>query len=85
MSDTPRTDAATWHQRISGDPLGLDVTAASFAAGLERELNEANARIKQLEEALNEIIKIRNNAQGAGQYMTLDSIEKVARKAKGAK
>ena len=45
MSDTPRTNDATWHQRIPGNPVGADVTAASFSAGLERELAAAQNQI----------------------------------------
>ena len=48
MSDTPRTNDATWHQRIPGNPVGADVTAASFSAGLERELAAANNQINLL-------------------------------------
>jgi hypothetical protein len=51
MSDTPKTDDATWHTRTPGDPIGADVVYASFAAGLERELAAAIARIKRLEES----------------------------------
>jgi hypothetical protein len=54
MSDAPKTDDATWHTwhtRTPGDPIGADVVYASFAAGLERELAAALARIKRLEKA----------------------------------
>ena len=51
-----------------------------------REISEKQKlRIKQLEEALTKIIKTRNSAQGAGQYVTLDAIERIATKAKEAK
>jgi hypothetical protein len=48
MSDTPRTDAHNWHDGDYDDPLQA---FADFAKQLERELNAANQRIKQLEEA----------------------------------
>ena len=51
MSDTPRTKDATFQVRSRGTPVPDDVTYASFAAGLERELAAANARIRRLEEA----------------------------------
>ena len=47
VSDTPRTDA-----KRSGDKHFMgDWVNANFACQLERELNEANERIKRLEEA----------------------------------
>ena len=52
MSDTPRTDSKEMHVRTSGDPIGMDVVMASFSRQLERELNEANERIKVLEAVL---------------------------------
>ena len=47
MSDTPRTDAWKWSG--GDDPIE---EFYKFACQLERELNEARTRIKQLEEAL---------------------------------
>lgn len=47
MSDTPRTDAWKWSG--GDDPIG---EFYKFACQLERELNEARTRIKELEEAL---------------------------------
>jgi hypothetical protein len=47
MSDTPRTDAHNWNEGDYDDPLH---SMADFAMQLERELNEANERIKRLEE-----------------------------------
>lgn len=41
MSDTPITDAAKWHTRTPGDPLGIEVVADSCASDLERQLAEA--------------------------------------------
>lgn len=41
MSDTPRTDQ---------NYIGMQIVPASFAMQLERELNAAKERIKQLEE-----------------------------------
>jgi len=49
MSDTPRTDAHNWKDGDYDDPLHAFY---DFAGQLERELNEANERIKRLEEAL---------------------------------
>ncbi len=64
MSDTPKTDDATWHTwhtRTPGDPIGADVVYASFAAGLERELSAALARIKRLEEIGDWIVDARTD------------------------
>ena len=50
MSDTPRTEAEVNRQKCwSDDLVTID---ANFAAQLERELNEANQRIKQLEDRI---------------------------------
>ena len=46
MSDTPRTDAHSWHDGDYDDPLHA---FSDFACQLERELNAANQRIKRLE------------------------------------
>lgn len=48
MSDTRRTDAATWQTRTPGDPMGASVVYRSFAEGLERELAAAQAEIDRL-------------------------------------
>ena len=48
MSDTPRTDAHNWKDGDYDDPLHAFY---DFACQLELELNEANQRIKRLEEA----------------------------------
>ena len=48
MSDTPRTEAEV--NRPHGPLDGIVTIDADFAAQLERELNEANERIKRLEE-----------------------------------
>jgi len=48
MSDTPRTDAE-WNQCYDND-YGTNGISQEFAQHLERELNEANARLKQLQE-----------------------------------
>ena len=53
MSDTPRTDAHNWHDGDYDDPLHA---FADFAKQLERELNAANERIKQLEESENRML-----------------------------
>lgn len=50
MSDTPRTDAEVNRQKCwSDDLITID---ANFACQLERELNAANQRIKQLEDRI---------------------------------
>ena len=47
MSDTPRTEAELNRQKCwSDDIITID---ANFACQLERELNEANAKIKRLD------------------------------------
>ena len=56
MSDTPRTDAAEYESQ--DEPVAkLGAVDVDFARTLERELNAANDRIKQLEEALEGSIK----------------------------
>jgi hypothetical protein len=51
MSDTPRTDAAEYESQ--DEPVAkLGSVDVDLARQLERELNEANDRIKRLEEAL---------------------------------
>jgi seryl-tRNA synthetase len=47
MSDTPRTKDATFQARSRGTPVPDDVTYASFAAGLERELADAMAELNR--------------------------------------
>ena len=49
MVDTPRTDAHNWHDGDYDDPLHAFF---DFACQLERELNAANDRIKQLEDRI---------------------------------
>lgn len=50
MTDTPRTEAEV--ACTDSCPMdGVVVVDANFACQLERELNEANERIKRLEEA----------------------------------
>ena len=56
MKDTPRTDAAEYESQ--DEPVAkLGAVDVDFARTLERELNAANDRIKQLEEALEGSIK----------------------------
>ena len=56
MSDTPRTDEqingkpCTRFEVMAGDSLRNASVPSEFARELERELNAANDRIKQLEE-----------------------------------
>ena len=56
MSDTPRTDEqingkpCTQFGILAGDSLRNASVPSEFARTIERELNEANKRIKQLEE-----------------------------------
>ena len=52
MSDTPRTDAASFDIRVAGNPCGATVVYQSFSRQLERELNRANATIAELERDL---------------------------------
>jgi len=52
MSDTPRTDAASFDIRVAGNPCGATVVYQSFSRQLERELNRANATIAELEQDL---------------------------------
>ena len=52
VSDTPRTDAEAFYPHDSK----YKVCDADFARQLERELNAANERIKQLEESENRML-----------------------------
>ena len=52
ISDTPRTDAEAFYPHDSK----YKVCDADFARILERELNAANERIKQLEESENRML-----------------------------
>ena len=58
MSDTPRTDEqingkpCTRFAILAGDSLRNAAVPSEFARNLERELNAANERIKNLESAL---------------------------------
>ena len=55
MSDTPRTDEAEYESH--DEPVSkLGAVDAEFARQLERELNAANERIKQLEESENRML-----------------------------
>ena len=55
MSDTPRTDAAEYESQ--DEPVSkLGAVDVDFARQLERELNAANERIKQLEESENRML-----------------------------
>ena len=57
MSDTPRTDAEFEYVKYgSVDFKSHSEEIAAFARQLERELNAANERIKQLENAGNEVV-----------------------------
>jgi len=57
MSDTPRTDDRVLYAEEIGVNSRSEWVNAPFARGLERELNAANARIKLLEEAGDEMKK----------------------------
>ena len=60
MSDTPRTDAA-W-KPDGGD--GYPTVDVDFARQLERELNAANDRIKELEAKVNELNDLKKWLEG---------------------
>ena len=57
MSDTPRTDDALLNPAFDFIAPELTVTA-DFARGLERELNEANTRIRNANDYLERTILI---------------------------
>ena len=60
MSDTPRTDA-----KRSGDKHSMgDWVDAKFACQLERELNAANDRIKELEAKADELNDLKKWLEG---------------------
>ena len=62
MSDTPRTEAEIDRPR---EPLDDIVTVdANFAAQLERELNAANERIKELEAKVDELNDLKKWLEG---------------------
>jgi hypothetical protein len=52
IQDTPRTDAHNWKDGDYDDPLHAFY---DFACTLERELNAANKRIKELEAKVDEL------------------------------
>jgi hypothetical protein len=52
IQDTPRTDDAEYLSYDSEPPQSLEMVDVAFARQLERELNAANERIKQLDETL---------------------------------
>ena len=62
MSDTPRTDEqingkpCTRFEILAGDSLRNAAVPSEFARTIERELNAANERIKQLEESENRML-----------------------------
>ena len=66
MSDTPRTDEqingkpCTRFEILAGDSLRNAAVPSEFARTIECELNEANERIKRLEEAGDEMWKWRD-------------------------
>ena len=62
MNDTPRTDEqingkpCTRFEILAGDSLRNAAVPSEFARTIERELNAANERIKQLEESENRML-----------------------------
>ena len=67
VSDTPRTDAEV--NRPHGPLDGIVTIDADFACMLERELNAANERIKNLESALSTV----ENIDKVNAYKDLES------------
>ena len=59
MSETPRTDENRFHSDIGGW-----VCYSSLCRQLERELNEANERIKKLESKANELQDLKKWLEG---------------------
>lgn len=58
MSDTPRTEAVNQYLRTRRDYTKTDHEVwMNHGIQLERELNEANDRIKRLEEAGDELLR----------------------------
>ena len=51
-TDTPLTNSATFEVRANNRAVPIDVVAASFAEGLERELNASKAEVERLTEKL---------------------------------
>jgi hypothetical protein len=76
MSDTPRTDAEELPHSLDDHHF---VVGSFFARKLERELNEANDRIKRLEEAL---YKIEFYAATGILQDSFDEIKRIAKEAK---
>jgi hypothetical protein len=67
MNSTPRTDEqingkpCTRFEILAGDCLRNAAVPSEFARQLERELTEANERIKRLEEALERLFNLPND------------------------
>ena len=63
MSDTPRSDAHNWNEGHYDDPLH---SLLDFARQLERELNAANAKIKRMEQAGDEMATWLSSSRNLG-------------------
>jgi hypothetical protein len=67
MNSTPRTDEqingkpCTRFEILAGDCLRNAAVPSEFARQLERELTEANERVKRLEEALERLFNLPND------------------------
>ena len=91
MSDTPRTDSEANEQYSMGlaaSRLRHALVQSEFARQLERELNEANERVKRLEEALDTLTLVVGLTPIAGNKDALQAAMDIARselKAKKAK
>ena len=64
-SDTPRTDAKSFHRRYAPIGPGSEVCLADFARTLEREVADREAAIARLEVALIEAAESFNKISGA--------------------
>ncbi len=85
MSDTPRTDAEAFLPHDSK----YRVCDVDFVRKLERQLNEANERIKRLEEALGCVVVDCNHLHHRKKHQHRSGepcpVEELIRKAKEAK
>ena len=61
MSDTPRTESFNCYDNGCDNPLHA---WGAFSAELERELNTANERIKELEAKVNELNDLKKWLEG---------------------
>ena len=80
-TNTPRTNSATFEVRANNRAVPIDVVAASFAEGLERELNASKAEVERLRDALDTLTLVVGLTPVAGNKSALQEAYDLARKA----